>query len=243
MKRVSHLEDIKNIEIGREESEYLWIACGGGYFYKMKDGRIIRLKSLPTLPHRLDIAEVVFFEDEESTQEEENTTVLLKNKIQERLQKKIQEEVDFSMRLSKKDLDTYTYNEVQKRAIEKIMLLIRVSITDAMLGKTRKESNKPQNKEKEPWRPHYIVKSLLIASGLYTFAPSGLNDGDLMKIINIEQAAAALGISNAELKDLANGFKDIDHVSAYRLSKAIKDTDVRFWMDLQERYDEYERGE
>jgi hypothetical protein len=117
---------------------------------------------------------------------------------------------------------------------------VRVNTTDEMLGKSRKEPSKPQYKEKEPWRPHYIVKSLLIASGLYTFAPSGLDDGDLMKILNINQSAAALDISNAELKDLANGFKDIDHVSAYKLSKAIKGTDVRFWMDLQERYDEYE---
>jgi hypothetical protein len=127
MKKVSHLEEVRNIEIGRKEGEYLRIACGGGYFYKMNDGRIIRLKSLFTLPHAhmIGIDEVVFFEDEKSTQEEENTTIYFNNKIQERLQKKIQEEVDFAMRLSKKDLDTYTYNEAQKRAIEKIMLLIK----------------------------------------------------------------------------------------------------------------------
>jgi len=94
--------------------------------------------------------------------------------------------------------------------------------------------------EEEAWRPHYVAKSLLIACGLYSLWPTDA-DGDFIKVISISQASVALDISDADLKDLVNGFKDIDHAMAYKLAKVIEGTDVRFWMDLQERYDEYMR--
>ena len=43
------------------------------------------------------------------------------------------------------------------------------------------------------------------------------------------------------IKRFFDGLEDVDHILAYKLAKAIEGTDVRFWMDLQERYDEYMR--
>lgn len=41
------------------------------------------------------------------------------------------------------------------------------------------------------------------------------------------------------IKRFFDGLEDVDHILAYKLAKAIEGTDVRFWMDLQEKYDEY----
>ena len=43
------------------------------------------------------------------------------------------------------------------------------------------------------------------------------------------------------IKRFFDGLEDVDHILAYKLAKAIEGTDVRLWMDLQERYDEYMR--
>lgn len=41
------------------------------------------------------------------------------------------------------------------------------------------------------------------------------------------------------IKRFFDGLEDVDHILAYKLAKAIEGTDVRFWMDLQEKYDEH----
>ena len=41
------------------------------------------------------------------------------------------------------------------------------------------------------------------------------------------------------IKRFFDGLEDVDHILAYKLAKAIEGTDVRFWMELQEKYDAY----
>jgi hypothetical protein len=114
MKKVSHLKTMKMVDISTDEADYLSKLCGGGYFYKMDDGKIIRFSAAGVVPYRIDIDEVVLFEDENSTSE----------RIHEKLKENIAKEVSFSMSLSKHDLSNLTYNGVQERAVEKIMQLI-----------------------------------------------------------------------------------------------------------------------
>lgn len=113
--------------------------------------------------------------------------------------------------------------------------LERLCMDDAKLKQKNmieEELKLAERREEEPWRPHYVAKSLLMASGC---------ESPLHRIFDIHMAAHRLGISAAEAKDITSGFKDIDHAMAYKLAKVIEGTDVRFWMDLQERYDEYMR--
>jgi plasmid maintenance system antidote protein VapI len=59
---------------------------------------------------------------------------------------------------------------------------------------------------------------------------------------NLHDEAYELRINEDELSDFINGKKGLDHVLAYKLACNIEGTDVRFWMDLQEKYDEYMRN-
>lgn len=48
-----------------------------------------------------------------------------------------------------------------------------------------------------------------------------------------------LSMNSASLEEFFCGYVDICHATAYKLAKVIEGTDVRFWMELQEKYDAY----
>lgn len=48
-----------------------------------------------------------------------------------------------------------------------------------------------------------------------------------------------LSMNSAFLEEFFCGYVDICHATAYKLAKVIEGTDVRFWMELQEKYDAY----
>lgn len=48
-----------------------------------------------------------------------------------------------------------------------------------------------------------------------------------------------LSMNSAFLEEFFCGYVDICHDTAYKLAKVIEGTDVRFWMELQEKYDAY----
>ncbi len=56
---------------------------------------------------------------------------------------------------------------------------------------------------------------------------------------NVKVISKHLQFEEHLLDDFFNGGASVGYVLAYKLSKLIKETDIRFWMDLQEKYDEH----
>lgn len=83
-----------------------------------------------------------------------------------------------------------------------------------------------KKESKKPLHPGNLALNLLREANynpVYAFDVYGVVASDklLKKVVNLE---------------------DIDETMAYNLANEIKGTDIRFWMDLQERYDSY-KGE
>ena len=99
-------------------------------------------------------------------------------------------------------------------------------------GPTEKDDNC-----KKPLHPGKVSNDLLRLDDDNT-----LIDGSLV-FSNILIDLDLCGSRDGErfIKRFFDGLEDVDHILAYKLAKAIEGTDVRFWMDLQERYDEYMR--
>jgi len=96
------------------------------------------------------------------------------------------------------------------------------------------DSNGDIIKKKEPKKPLHpgkVAEGLLIEEEFGSYE----NPGEL----HIKNAASELRIDPVFLKRLVDGLEPIGYTMAYRLAKVIKGTDVRFWMDLQERYDSF----
>lgn len=91
------------------------------------------------------------------------------------------------------------------------------------------------DKDKKPNHPGKVSNDLLRLDDDNT-----LIDGSLV-FSNILIDLDLCGSRDGErfIKRFFDGLEDVDHILAYKLAKAIEGTDVRFWMDLQEKYDEY----
>lgn len=95
-------------------------------------------------------------------------------------------------------------------------------------GPTEKDDNC-----KKPLHPGKVANDLLVIKGYRGASSEDMASPTLCGDI--------LSMNSAFLEEFFCGYVDICHATAYKLAKAIEGTDVRFWMDLQERYDEYMR--
>jgi len=87
------------------------------------------------------------------------------------------------------------------------------------------------DKDKKPNHPGNIARSLL--EQIYN------RDADLSSFKIIGNIATDLRVDRSFINRFLNGFENVDYVFAYKLARLICGTDIRFWMDLQEKYDEY----
>lgn len=87
------------------------------------------------------------------------------------------------------------------------------------------------DKDKKPNHPGNIARSLL--EQIYN------RDADLFSFKIIGNIATDLRVDRSFINRFLNGFENVDYVFAYKLARLICGTDIRFWMDLQEKYDEY----
>lgn len=95
---------------------------------------------------------------------------------------------------------------------------------DLLLGKTKEP--------KEPIHPGWVAYDLLIASG-----------HDCSYGLDFIKASECLGLTVELLNMIVCGDTSIHPMIAYKLAKVISGTDVRFWMDLQEKYDACNEGQ
>lgn len=58
--------------------------------------------------------------------------------------------------------------------------------------------------------------------------------------LTITAAAEGLGVTRKALSELVNGRTDISRDMAIRLAKALPNTDIRLWLDLQLQYDAWQ---
>ena len=58
--------------------------------------------------------------------------------------------------------------------------------------------------------------------------------------LTIKAAAEGLGVSRKAVSELVNGHTDVSRDMAIRLAKALPNTDIRFWLDLQLQYDTWQ---
>lgn len=88
-----------------------------------------------------------------------------------------------------------------------------------------------ETERKAPLHPGKIYHDIIISK-----------DDSSSPTFSLHHEAYILRVDKDELFDFIKGKKDLDHVLAYKLAYNIGETDIRFWIDLQERYDEYMRG-
>lgn len=107
----------------------------------------------------------------------------------------------------------------------------RCTITDLMLGKTKEKESK------KPLHPTEVATQLLLLNccTLCCFE----NDNLFANVLDTRKASELLNIPESYLKEFIKQNHDMDWMMAFKLAKAIEGTDIRFWMDLQERYDSY----
>lgn len=86
-------------------------------------------------------------------------------------------------------------------------------------------------KDKKPNHPGNIARSLL--EQIYN------RDADLFSFKIIGNIATDLRVDRSFINRFLNGFENVDYALAYKLARLICGTDIRFWMDLQEKYDEH----
>lgn len=86
-------------------------------------------------------------------------------------------------------------------------------------------------KDKKPNHPGNIARSFL--EQIYN------RDEDLFSFKIIGNIARELYVDRYFIDRLFNGLENVDYVLAYKLARLIRGTDIRFWIGLQEKYDEY----
>ena len=85
----------------------------------------------------------------------------------------------------------------------------------------------PKEKPKKPLHPGKILRDILLCQ---YYSPSKFS---------LDKEADDFDLTPNFLERFLDGKEDIDHVLAFKIAYQIEGTDVRFWMDLQERYDSY----
>lgn len=116
-----------------------------------------------------------------------------------------------------------------------------------LVEEIKKRQVASQMKEtKKPVHPGDVVKDLLLVNGCTAACfKDGYKDGKLYtSVLNIKKACELLELGDEDgIKQLLKGNYDIDYMMAGKLAKVIKGTDILFWMDLQEKYDEWNESQ
>lgn len=95
---------------------------------------------------------------------------------------------------------------------------------------------------KAPLHPGKIANELLIAAGYGTFRRGIAEVPGFDKVVELGLVSEKLNMTGGFLLNFLNGLEDIDYNLAFKISYIIKGTDVKFWIKLQENYDEYMRA-
>lgn len=138
--------------------------------------------------------------------------------------------------ITKTILSCSEFDSLKKRIRKEIAEECRPYISDEIyvgqsypVGKTPGHKEDVKKEAKKPLHPGKVANDILVIKGY---------QGIPYKVCLVK-CGHLLAMNGVFLCELFEGRVGICHTVAYKLAKVIEGTDVRFWMDLQERYDSY----
>ncbi len=248
MRKVKLVEFIDEVSL---EEAGVEVSLGHRKLFKLKDGTVLYLS------YALDLLEVIFFEDECNVKQCQCTLcfcyktkkhidlndidtiihgVKVGNPVSECLDRLFRDE----SRLEQEEKIKAQEIEIEERSIREVKRMERIKVATDYRNRCQRIVSSANYKEKPPLHPGKIAHDLLWEQGhrhtVYHTCPDNMDN--YFETLNF----GIIPINKDILSKLIDGKFDIEHVLAYKLANLIDNTDVRFWMDLQERYDDYMRN-